>query len=301
MGSNLIKRVFFIHSVFISSIISADTSLDCFSCTDISSVDDCHATKTCSPTQSCYTEEYTNGGKKLYTLGCKEKVFCEGLDVTHLFGRRDTSCSQCCALHGCNKYLCPLRFTVAPPPVDGEWSLWGAWEGCSSTCGIGLQFRYRKCDNPAPSSNGRLCLGDAKDVGLCNIPCVDPGTAIVTDTPTTTTPVTTEKTTSPTTSHYNDAANSTIKYFTGSLTQAPGECKDLIDCSGYYRPESCHGIYSPWAHRYCPAHCGFCPTVSAPPCVDTIQNCKEYQSDVCTNQAFWQWRESHCRKYCGLC
>jgi hypothetical protein len=65
-----------------------------------------------------------------------------------------------------------LRCTHLSHLVDGEWSLWGAWEGCSSTCGIGLQFRYRKCDNPAPSSNGRLCLGDAKDVGLCNIPCV---------------------------------------------------------------------------------------------------------------------------------
>ncbi|XP_045179255.1 thrombospondin-1-like isoform X2 [Mercenaria mercenaria] len=253
MGSKALTRVFLMQSIFTTSLILADAPLDCFSCTDITSVDDCHTTKTCLPSQSCYTEKYTQDGNAVFTLGCKEKVFCQGLDVTHLFGRRETSCTQCCALHGCNKYLCPLRFTAAPPPVDGAWSDWGPWERCSSTCGIGLQSRYRKCDNPPPASNGRLCLGDAKDVGLCNIPCT------------------------------------------------AGECNDLIDCSGYYRPEACNGIYSPWAHRYCPAHCGFCPTVSTPPCIDTIDNCKEYQSDVCTNQAFWQWRESHCRKYCGLC
>lgn len=292
MGSNTFIRVLIVQSVFTIPLFSADTSLDCFSCSDITSVDDCHTTKTCSPSQICYTESYENNGNKLFTMGCKEKVFCQGIDMTHLFGRRTTGCTQCCSLHGCNKYLCPLRFTAAPPPVDGSWSYWGPWEGCSSTCGIGLQSRFRKCDNPPPSSNGRLCLGDAKDVGLCNIHCVE--------TPSVSTVTTTSVAI---TSRYNDAfkSTSTSKYVTDDLTQAPGKCEDLIDCSGYYRPEACNGIYSPWAHRYCPVHCGFCPTASAPPCVDTIDNCDEYQADICTNQAFWQWRESHCRKYCNLC
>ena len=35
----------------------------------------------------------------------------------------------------------------------------------------GLQFRYRTCDNPTPSYNGRNCLGDAKDVQLCTRTC----------------------------------------------------------------------------------------------------------------------------------
>ena len=39
-----------------------------------------------------------------------------------------------------------------------------------------------------------------------------------------------------------------------------GKCEDLIDCSGYYRPQACHGIYQSWSRRYCPVHCGFCPS-----------------------------------------
>ncbi|KAL4217163.1 Thrombospondin-1 [Mactra antiquata] len=284
-------NIVFIIIVFIKSSYSQDSKLDCFNCSNITNIEDCHVIKTCSPSQACYTESYTVNGQEMFTLGCKEAVFCLGIDKTHLIGRRETGtgCSQCCSLHGCNKYLCPVRFTASPPQVDGKWSDWGGWGECSSSCGIGLQFRYRLCDNPPPSANGRLCLGDAKDVGLCNKDCSYTG-------PSTTDP---PKVTS-TTTHYNDVMTSQ-SYVTNDETQTPGECKDLIDCSGYYRPEACHGIYSPWAHRFCPVHCGFCPTVSTDSCTDAIENCHEYQSDVCTKQDFWQWRESHCRKYCNLC
>jgi len=283
-------------------------SLDCFSCTNITNLDDCHTTRQCLPAEFCYTESYNLGGvgPLKFSMGCREKEFCQGMDQSNLIGKRQvppplSGCLQCCSLHGCNKYLCPVRFTAAPPPakVDGAWSSWQPWESCSATCGIGLRSRHRECNNPAPSGNGRNCLGDLKDVALCNIPCTDG--PVVTNPPTQppikTTPVpqppqTTSAVVNPTTPN---------QYVTHDVTQAPGECKDLIDCSGYYRPEACHGIYSPWAHRYCPVHCGFCKDTSPKPCVDTVPNCHEYQNDICTNQAFWQWRESHCRKYCKLC
>ncbi|CAG2185511.1 unnamed protein product [Mytilus edulis] len=43
-----------------------------------------------------------------------------------------------------------------PITVDGFWGSWGPWSGsCSVTCGKGVQFRIRTCDNPAPTYKGK--------------------------------------------------------------------------------------------------------------------------------------------------
>uniref|UniRef100_M3ZG62 ADAM metallopeptidase with thrombospondin type 1 motif 17 n=1 Tax=Xiphophorus maculatus TaxID=8083 RepID=M3ZG62_XIPMA len=44
-----------------------------------------------------------------------------------------------------------------PQHVDGDWSPWSQWSMCSRTCGTGVQFRQRKCDNPPPGPDGRHC------------------------------------------------------------------------------------------------------------------------------------------------
>ena len=33
--------------------------------------------------------------------------------------------------------------------VNGEWSSWSEWSRCSRTCGGGIRFKMRKCDNPS--------------------------------------------------------------------------------------------------------------------------------------------------------
>lgn len=52
-------------------------------------------------------------------------------------------------------------------PVDGEWSDWEAWRGCTTTCGYGVTYRTRKCDNPAPAYNGSYCNGTLQDFNKC--------------------------------------------------------------------------------------------------------------------------------------
>ncbi|XP_072176576.1 hemicentin-1-like [Diadema setosum] len=68
----------------------------------------------------------------------------------------------------CNSELCP---------VHGGWSEWGVWSICSAICNGGTRQRFRSCTQPAPSPNGRPCLGENIDVEPCNQqPCrVDGG------------------------------------------------------------------------------------------------------------------------------
>ncbi|XP_061163036.1 A disintegrin and metalloproteinase with thrombospondin motifs 5-like [Saccostrea echinata] len=59
---------------------------------------------------------------------------------------------------------------------QGGWSQWGAWTGCSRTCARGVNYRRRKCDNPAPI-NFEGCEGDAYEAVICNTkPCPNDST-----------------------------------------------------------------------------------------------------------------------------
>ncbi|XP_019632279.1 PREDICTED: coadhesin-like, partial [Branchiostoma belcheri] len=63
-------------------------------------------------------------------------------------------------------------------PVDGGWSDWFAWSGCSVTCGVGTETRDRTCTNPAPENGGADCDGPAQETQACDkgVPCpVDGG------------------------------------------------------------------------------------------------------------------------------
>lgn len=54
----------------------------------------------------------------------------------------------------------------------GSWSSWGPWGSCSRTCGGGVQFAQRLCNNPAPRNNGRYCTGKRAVHRSCNVtPC----------------------------------------------------------------------------------------------------------------------------------
>ncbi|KAI8490945.1 hypothetical protein Bbelb_313640 [Branchiostoma belcheri] len=53
-------------------------------------------------------------------------------------------------------------------PVDGGWSDWGAWSGCSVTCGVGTEARDRTCTNPAPANGGADCDGSAQETQACD-------------------------------------------------------------------------------------------------------------------------------------
>uniref|UniRef100_A0A672ZPP4 ADAM metallopeptidase with thrombospondin type 1 motif 2 n=1 Tax=Sphaeramia orbicularis TaxID=375764 RepID=A0A672ZPP4_9TELE len=51
---------------------------------------------------------------------------------------------------------------------DGNWGSWSEFGQCSRTCGGGVQFRTRDCDNPRPANGGRTCMGATYQFQMCN-------------------------------------------------------------------------------------------------------------------------------------
>ncbi|XP_052281797.1 coadhesin-like isoform X3 [Dreissena polymorpha] len=79
-----------------------------------------------------------------------------------LFGRMCTGPSS--EIASCNTQHCPK--------IDGGWTDWSIWSGCSVSCGGGFYKRYRDCTNPTPSPFGRQCAGSYIDVAVCSTqPC----------------------------------------------------------------------------------------------------------------------------------
>uniref|UniRef100_A0A3B4APF6 Uncharacterized protein n=1 Tax=Periophthalmus magnuspinnatus TaxID=409849 RepID=A0A3B4APF6_9GOBI len=52
---------------------------------------------------------------------------------------------------------------------DGNWGAWSEFGQCSRSCGGGVQFRTRDCDNPRPANGGRTCVGATYQFQMCNI------------------------------------------------------------------------------------------------------------------------------------
>uniref|UniRef100_A0A3Q1JQ82 ADAM metallopeptidase with thrombospondin type 1 motif, 17 n=1 Tax=Anabas testudineus TaxID=64144 RepID=A0A3Q1JQ82_ANATE len=77
--------------------------------------------------------------------------------------------TECGADKWCRTGECVSK-TPIPQHVDGDWSPWSQWSMCSRTCGTGVQFRQRKCDNPPPGPGGRNCQKASVEHKACEGP-----------------------------------------------------------------------------------------------------------------------------------
>nr|CAB3219994.1 A disintegrin and metalloproteinase with thrombospondin motifs 18 [Phallusia mammillata] len=68
----------------------------------------------------------------------------------------------------CRRGTCVEHGSPGPDAVDGNWGEYGHWSSCTRTCGGGVQFRKRSCDNPRPQYGGRHCDGENKIYQMCN-------------------------------------------------------------------------------------------------------------------------------------
>uniref|UniRef100_A0A7M4EXW4 ADAM metallopeptidase with thrombospondin type 1 motif 2 n=1 Tax=Crocodylus porosus TaxID=8502 RepID=A0A7M4EXW4_CROPO len=100
-------------------------------------------------------------------------------------------CKQLWCSHPDNPYFCktkkgpPLDGTMCAPgkhcfkghciwltpdilKQDGNWGAWSKFGSCSRTCGTGVKYRTRQCDNPHPANGGRTCVGPSYEFQLCS-------------------------------------------------------------------------------------------------------------------------------------
>ncbi|XP_033625467.1 A disintegrin and metalloproteinase with thrombospondin motifs 16-like [Asterias rubens] len=69
----------------------------------------------------------------------------------------------------CIRGECINRHQRGPEPIDGSWSQYADYSSCSRTCGGGIQYKQRACDNPAPEHGGKYCEGSSHIYRMCNI------------------------------------------------------------------------------------------------------------------------------------
>merc|ERR1712223_49795 len=79
-------------------------------------------------------------------------------------------------------------------------------------------------------------------------------------------------------------------------------CADKRDCSTQ-EIDSCIGIYAPYAKQNCARWCGYCqhPDDLNQKCEDKINNCAQYNSDLCTNHEFRVFVKENCIAFCNQC
>ncbi|XP_072169938.1 LOW QUALITY PROTEIN: uncharacterized protein [Diadema setosum] len=130
------------------------------------------------PGNDSYVTEYrvatsTNGNDWDYVMdGSNTKVFRGNFDNTTVV-RHHVNVSQVSYVRfypvSWNIAVC-MRVEIYGEhlPIDGRYGPWGDWSECNVTCGGGLQFRNRTCDNPAPKYGGQTCSAAAIKSRECN-------------------------------------------------------------------------------------------------------------------------------------
>ncbi|XP_007516708.2 A disintegrin and metalloproteinase with thrombospondin motifs 18 isoform X1 [Erinaceus europaeus] len=80
--------------------------------------------------------------------------------------------TECGLSKWCRQGQCVQFGEHGPQPVDGQWSTWSSWSECSRTCGGGVKYQERDCNNPKPRYGGKFCPGSSRNYQLCNThPC----------------------------------------------------------------------------------------------------------------------------------
>lgn len=72
-------------------------------------------------------------------------------------------------LQWCMSGFCRSSIGGIPAPVNGAWGEWPEhYTQCSRTCGTGVTYRQRQCNNPAPRAGGKACEGPMFIMETCN-------------------------------------------------------------------------------------------------------------------------------------
>lgn len=101
-----------------------------------------------------------------------EKLFCKVTPTScRSNGEPPADGTKCGENMWCNKLKC-VPIGKRMNSIAGGWGEWSEWSLCSRTCGGGISFSERDCDNPHPENGGLYCIGERKRIKFCNTkPC----------------------------------------------------------------------------------------------------------------------------------
>ncbi|RXN17958.1 SCO-spondin [Labeo rohita] len=128
---------------------------------------DLHSERNCS--LNCTTGCYCPPGLFLQDSRCVNASECEclweGSVVQPGQEVSNGSCSTCVCKDGrvtCDESSCVPRC---------DWSAWSSWTSCDSSCGTGIQHRYRSPLSPMGVVNVEPCEGDSTEARRCYTSC----------------------------------------------------------------------------------------------------------------------------------
>lgn len=127
-------------------------------------------------------EKFTNNQQCELAVGPKSKIcsympvctrlWCTQVDVPEQTGGCATQHmpwadgTECGEGMWCQKGECKQKDRLRP--IDGGWGPWSPYGPCSLTCGGGIQYSERECNNPKPANGGALCRGIRSRYQSCN-------------------------------------------------------------------------------------------------------------------------------------
>lgn len=98
------------------SLLHTTVALECFTCSNVTSLSECHTTVFCGIEEKCFTNLKDNPGNSVFSLGCRPESQCVqpsagiiGREVSSSslnFADPAVDCDQCCSVNYCNKQLC---------------------------------------------------------------------------------------------------------------------------------------------------------------------------------------------------
>eukprot|EP00794_Sanderia_malayensis_P012673 gene12673-13974_t len=105
-----------------------------------------------------------------YSIETCQRLWCRERSSCYTRSRPPLDGTYCAPGKWCMKGKCVRSNvpTTRPTPVNGKWSNWSAWTKCSRSCGIGIHFKTRKCNNPKPKHGGKDCVGEPTEREICN-------------------------------------------------------------------------------------------------------------------------------------
>nr|XP_012218605.1 PREDICTED: A disintegrin and metalloproteinase with thrombospondin motifs 6-like [Linepithema humile] len=81
-------------------------------------------------------------------------------------GKPPAEGTPCGEKRWCYQMKC-LMVGERPGVTDGGWGAWSSWSRCSRSCGSGVAYAIRKCNQPSPSRGGSYCVGERKRHKIC--------------------------------------------------------------------------------------------------------------------------------------